>query len=366
MMVKRILVALACLAGVGVAVVVLLQLGDDGSTASSPDSAGLTQRDAAAAPAPALTPLEKRLRDDLERGVREAAALGGQVEAAVMLDDSPAPLLATSAAGGGERQVRMWSISKVATMVTLLRLLGWGERQGEMPSPEVLDAFVGAMTRSENCRQRRVVLELQRAARGTSQAREDLAETFALAGGAATPSTQIEAPESLCVPFLSQQTEIPQPLAPTLLLGTSQWRVTDAVLLAHALADETYGNAVSDLVLELMEAQKRPSRESEPGELTAPLEWGAGSVFEGFTPAYKAGWGGTLNGNFLAGQIAIVHLRHGDHLALAVMFHPDSQPERDDPGITFAPEAIETVMEAVRTPVAPLLEASARSSLESR
>ncbi|HEX5984453.1 MAG TPA: hypothetical protein VFY69_09630, partial [Solirubrobacterales bacterium] len=300
-----------------------------------------------------LTPSEVRLREALEAGVREAAQLGGEVEAAAMLDSSPAPLVATSAPGGAERYMRMWSISKVATTVTLLRLLGWEDRQGEMPSHELLEALAGAMTRSENCRQRRVVLELQRAAGGIPETREALSETFSLVEGEAIPGSQVAAPEALCVPFLEEQLQIPEPLAPALLLGTSRWRITDAARLAHGLAVETYGEAVSEAVFELMEAPKRPSRETQPGELTAPLDWGAGSVFEESAPAYKAAWGGTLNGNFLAGQIAVVPLEGGDHLALAVMFHPDVQPPRDDPGITTAPAAVETLMRAVRSSTSP-------------
>ena len=97
-----------------------------------------------------------------------------------------------------------------------------------------------------------------------------------------------------------------------------------------------------------MRTPKLPSREVPPGELTAPLEWGAGTALAGLEPAYKAGWGGSLNGNFLAGQVATVALPGGNHLSLAVMFHPNRQPSRDDPGITAAPAAIEAVMRAAR------------------
>lgn len=296
---------------------------------------------------PGPTALERQLAEALRGGVDRAARLGGEVEAAVMLDTTTTPIVVTSTPGGADRYMRMWSNSKVATMVALLRLLGWGERAGKAPSSELDSALEGALTRSENCRQRRVVLELQRAAGGTDAARRALGDVFLRAGAKIIPGSQVEAPESLCVPYLSEQTEIDDPLAPALLLGTSRWRVTDAVRLVHALAVGTYGEAISARVLELMEAPKQPSRESEPGELTAPLNWGAGVAFPGVTPAYKAGWGGALNGNFLAGQIAVVRVG-GDRLALAVMFHPDGQPSRDDPGITAAPEAIETVMEAVR------------------
>lgn len=350
---RRTVAVLACLAGLVVAVIVLLNLGGDSSTGSSGERGKALQHEQVKVSTRTLTPAETRLHRALEEGVQQAAQLGGEVEAAAMLDGSPVPLVATSQAGGAERYMRMWSISKVATTVTLLRLLGWEDRQGEILSPEVIEALVGAMTRSENCRQRRVVLELQRAAGGIPQTRQALAETFSLVGGQAIPGSQVEAPEALCVPFLEEQFEIPEPLAPALLLGTSRWRIGDAARLAHALAAGSYGEAVSALVLELMEAPKQSSRETEPGELTAPLDWGAGRVFEGSAVAYKAAWGGTLNGNFLAGQIVVVPLENEDHLALAVMFHPDVQPSRDDPGITTAPAAVETVMRAVRSSISP-------------
>lgn len=295
------------------------------------------------------TPRERRLERALRAGVASAANLGGDVEAAAMLDASPAPLAATSEPGGADRYMRLWSISKVATMVALFQRLGWGDRFGETPSREVLEALAGAMTRSENCRQRRVVLELQRAAGGIPGARQALADEFTSIGAELQPGSQVAPPEALCLSFLRQQTEIPDPLAPALLLGTSRWRVTDAVRLAHALAAGAFGKALSEQVLAMMSAPKRVSRESEPGELTAPLDWGAGRVFRDLDPAYKAGWGGSLNGNFLAGQIVVVRLPGGDHLSLAVMFHPSTQPERDDPGITVAPEAIEAVMQTVRS-----------------
>jgi hypothetical protein len=349
---RRIAVALACVTGAALVAAFALQLGG-GSSASGPGSEAKGSR-AAGQPAgspPAPTPAEERLAAALRGGVERAARLGGQVEAAAMLDGSAAPIVASSEPGGADRPMRMWSISKVATMVALLRLLGWGESAGRALRPEVASALEGALIRSENCRQRRVVLELQRAAGGISAARSAFAEVFSLAGAAAVPGSQVEAPELLCVPFLEEQREIPEPLEPALLLGTSRWRVADAARLAHALAVGLYGRAISIPALGLMRAPKLPSRESEPGELTAPPDWGAGSVFFGLNPAYKAGWGGSLNGNFMAGQIAVVPLGGGDHLALAVMFHTDAQPSRDDPGITTAPEAVEAVMEAARASV---------------
>jgi hypothetical protein len=290
---------------------------------------------------------ERQLAIALRRGVARASSLGGSVEAGAMLDASPHPIVATSEPRGAGRYMRMWSMSKVATMVALLRELGWGRRPGKPPSPEVDSALSGALTRSENCRQRRVVLEFQRRAGGIGAARRALATVFSRAGAGPRIATEVERPEPLCLPFLRSQAEVPEPLAPTLLFGTSTWRVSDAVRLAHALAVGVYGQAISARVLDLMRAPKLPSREARAGELTAPLEWGAGQAFAGLRPAFKAGWGGSLNGNFLAGQIAVVPVGR-DRLSIAVMFHPDAQPPRDDPGITNAPRAVEDVLEAVR------------------
>jgi hypothetical protein len=347
-LVRRSLAVLACLAALFLTVTAIHRGGGDSSAVVRAKPGGDAGGQQASAPAEP-TARERRIEQALRAGVASAAGLGGDVEAAAMLDGSPAPLVAGSEAGGADRPMRLWSMSKVATMVALFQRLGWGDRDGETPSPEVLEALAGAMTRSENCRQRRVVIELQRAAGGIAGARRALADEFTSIGAKLQPGSQVAPPEALCLPFLRQQTEIPDPLAPALLLGTSRWRVTDAVRLAHALATGTFGRALSDQVLALMSAPKRASRESEPGELTSPLNWGAGVVFGDLRPAYKAGWGGSLNGNFLAGQIMVVGLPGNDHLSLAVMFHPGTQPERDDPGITVAPEAIEAVMQTVRS-----------------
>lgn len=341
---------LAC-AVVAAAVVAVVLDSSGGSSAGVAGDPPNPQRDRPPEHPP--TAAERRLAVALKAGVEEATALGGEVEAAAMLDGSPAPIVVSSEAGGAQRYMRLWSLSKVVTMIALLRSLGWEERVGEMPSSEVESALEGALTRSENCRQRRVVLELQEATGGVAGTRRAIAEVLSQAGGRIVPGTQVEEPEALCVPFLSAQVEIPEPMSPALLLGTSRWRVTDAVRLVHALSIGTYGASVSSRVLDLMRARKKPSREGEPGELTAPIDWGAGVAFPGLLPAYKAGWGGTLNGNFMAGQIALVPLGGGGELALAVMFHPDAQPARDDPGITAAPAAIERVMDAVRSSAYP-------------
>ena len=102
----------------------------------------------------------------LRHGVEQAAELGGSVEAAAMFANWRDPVIVTSPPGGGKRWMRMWSMSKAVVMVGLLRAEGWGEVPGNPLTPEVQKALEGAITRSENCRQRRVVLELQQAPGG--------------------------------------------------------------------------------------------------------------------------------------------------------------------------------------------------------
>jgi hypothetical protein len=287
-----------------------------------------------------------RLGAELQRGVDAAAAKGGTAEAAIMLDGWRTPAIAGSEADGAGRFMRMWSMSKVATMVAVLRGLGWGAQPGTPVSPELDAAFEGAITRSENCRQRRVVLELQRLSGGIAAAREALQSVFESAGAEVRVGTQVAPPEENCIDYLKSQSDLAEPLAPALLLGTSTWRIGDAVRLVHALSLGVYGPTISARVLGLMRLSKQASREVPPGELTAPLDWGAGESLPVGT-AYKAGWGGSLNGNFLAGQIALADLPGTGRAAIAVAFHPDQQPPRDDPGITAAAAALDAVFSAL-------------------
>jgi hypothetical protein len=297
---------------------------------------------------PAGSPLPD-VGEALARGVRRAAALGGSVEAAVLPGGRREPVVATVPPKGGARWMRMWSMSKIVTMVAVLRALGWRDRPGDALSAEAESALWGAITRSENCRQRRVILELQQASGGSpAVARRAVAAVLRDAGARARLGTEVAPPDVSCVEYLEGQSEIATPLAPALLLGTSLWRISDAVRFVQAVGSGVYGDAVTDFVLAAMRAPKAPSREVAPGELTAPLDWGAGRALAGLVPAYKPGWGGSLQGNFLAGQIAIVNRPSGQEVAVAVMFHPDVQPSTDDPGETQAPLAVELVMRSLR------------------
>jgi hypothetical protein len=292
-------------------------------------------------------PSRRGISHVLRLAVSRAAALGGSIEAAAMYTDWREPVVVASPPGGRSRWMRMWSMSKAVAMVGLLRAEGWGQVRGNVLSPEVVSALQGAIARSENCRQRRIVLELQHATGGPAGARRAVAEVLHAAGGRVRPSDEVEPPESSCVEYLESQREIADPLATGALLGTSEWRIGDAIRFVRALGAGLYGGAVTKRALDEMRIPKAVSREVAPSELTAPLGWGAGRAFAGLHPAYKAGWGGSLDGDFMAGQIALVDLPAG-RLAVAVMFHPDVQPPSDDPGRTAAPHAIELVMGALR------------------
>jgi hypothetical protein len=255
----------------------------------------------------------------------------------------------------------MWRMSKIVTAVAMLRAKGWGDERGEALSPEVRQSLRAAITRSENCPQRRIVLELQHSlGDSTEKARQAIAEVLRLAGGSARPATEVEAPDAGCVEFLEAQRDIPEPLAPALLLGTSEWRVGDAARFVRALGEDVYGKAISRYLLALMREPKKLSREAVAGEFTAPLAWGAGNVLGQFDPAYKAGWGGTQQGAFMAGQMALLN-QAGQRAAIAVVFHPATQPSIDDPGLTSAPAALEAVMGRLATElVAPQQPGSPR------
>jgi hypothetical protein len=332
--------------GVALGAVLLLRGGDDPGAADRPPSVVASGSTAGAAePSPARQPVEAELSRVTTVAARED---DGVVQAAVMLDGWRTPVAAASEPVAALKPMRMWSIAKVVTAVALLRQLGWGRRPGVEPSPQVAEAMHDALVRSENCRQRRLVLELQRLTGGPAGARAAIAETLALAGARADLRVEVEPPESICLEYLgTQEGSVPDPFAPTLLLGTATWGIGDLVAFLHTLGRGAYGIALKERLLPLMRLPKGRSAEVPSSEFTADLDWGAGRALAGLDPAYKAGWGGTLQGAFLAAQGAILELPGKGTMALGVAFHPDAQPPRDDPGLTAAPAALESVMRAM-------------------
>lgn len=302
---------------------------------------------AVARPVDSVRRVRRSLRRELQAGARRAATLGGSVHAAAMLSGWEAPVVAASDPADADRAMRLWSTSKVLTAVALLREAAWDDRPGERLSPEVEEALTGALVRSENCRQRRVVLELQEATGSPEQARSELAAIVASAGADIALGSEVERPQPICRPFLETQRATADPMAPALLLGTSTWTMADAVRFANALASGRYGDAVGNRVLDLMRRPKQPSRETPPGDYTAALDWGAGRALAGFDPAFKAGWGGTLIDDFFVSQMVVLDLPDGGTASLAIAFHPNVQPSKDDPGLTPGPDAVEVVVQAV-------------------
>lgn len=276
------------------------------------------------------------LKSALVSGAKKAKQLGGRMEAAL---DSPgweAPVFY----GNPRREMRMWSMAKPITAVALYLA-------DPAPSEVVTSAIAGALERSENCRQRRVVLELQQLSGGPKLARKWLTRVLALAHVNAIPSSDVQGPDPPCPEYLQGRGrgDLQEPTAPALLLGTSMWTIGDAVRFAFALDMGKYGPA-GERVLDLMRRPKQASREAERGTLTMSLDFGAGRALRNFHPAYKAGWGGQQTEAYVVGQYGVVKVR-GTSLAFAVMFHPSENPADADPGKTVAPQAIETVLRAV-------------------
>jgi hypothetical protein len=287
---------------------------------------------AASDPGTAATRQRAALRRALLAGRRKAEAMGGTVEAAVMAPGWSEPVVV----GDGGRYMRMWSMAKPVTAVALRLTMG------DAVPREVELAMRGALTRSENCAQRRVILELKRQSGGPREARRALSRVLKIAGGGAhiEPSAVPPAPD--CRNYLVQHgADLKNPLAPALQLGVSEWTVRDAVSFASALMNGRFDDA-GEAVLAEMKRPKAKSREVPAGQLKMDPAFGAGKAIPG--AFYKAGWGGVDSGDYLAGQLGILPDRS---LAFAVMFHPAQQPPSEDPGLTAADEAIQAVVRPV-------------------
>lgn len=315
--------------------------GDRAGSAAQPGATGAATSGSGPAPAP--------FQDALRRGVELALArYPGRAEAALWIDGWPRPLVA----GDAGRRMRMWSMSKPVTAVAVRQAL---EATNQSSSAALEEAMTRAIRRSENCRQRRVVIGLQELTGSAANARLRFMDVLRQAHASANVPAQTAPPEAMCRTYLLSS-GISDPLRQALQLGTATWRITDAVAFAHALADHAYGRA-GDAVLALMRAPKQVSEElGSPDEYTVDEDWGAGRSFSAWHPAYKAGWGGSLHENFLAGQL--VEMQVGAHrVAVAAAFHPAVEPSTDNPGATKAPQALETIFDALQPSLARLARA---------
>jgi hypothetical protein len=295
----------------------------------------------------------KLVRSVLEASVAQAHRLGGRAQVSVWVDGWPVPV---SVGDDLEKPMRMWSMAKP---VEAIADVSRAAKDHVRLTAGFEIAMRRALRRSENCSARRMVLELQKLSGGTRGARNAFASVLREAGVRPIVATQEDGPSEQsadCEAFLrAYQDDLPTADGTAVLFGTSLWTVTDAVRFAHALADDRYGPP-GDVVLTTMAKAKELSE--EPGAtFTTDPRWGAGLAFAGYPLAYKAGWGGTRQGAFLAGQFAIVTIRKR-RVAVAAMFHPRTQPQIDDPGETQAPRAIQDIFAAVAHTFARLAGAS--------
>jgi len=294
---------------------------------------------------------EAPLRDGLNRGVAAADAKGGATQVGIWVDNSPRPVERGDQLGLG----RLWSLSKP---VSAIAAIDAANTRGES-TPTLMTAVADAITKSDNCAQRQVVLDLQQRAGGIDAAQSAFDAVLKQAG--VTLSTKPQradiAGDPACRSYLSRNgTDIRDPFGTVLQLGTVEWTLPDALRFAHALADGTYG-ATGETVLELMRRPKERPAGSSPTDYTAPLnEPPSGGMFpRPWMPAYKGGWGGhSLNPpNFRAAEIVVLDV--GAHrVAVAATFRPTVQPQSDDPGTTLAPQALGALFDSIEQTIVDL------------
>jgi hypothetical protein len=277
------------------------------------------------------------VRAALDSGIKRADSLGGTSQLAVWKQGWAAPVVMGDAPG---RPMRLWSIAKAVTAIAIY------ENPGK-PSEALQTSIVRALTRSENCAQRRVVLGLQALKGGVAGAEAAVADVLARAGARVRVGPEAQPPEQNCVAYLTKHRgNLADVNARAALLGTVRWTITDAVMFAAALGGGRYGPA-GDTVLRYMRQPKLASE--DPGAtMTAPRNWGAGAALGDVDDlAYKGGWGGSSSKTYMAAQIGVATVG-GRRVAVAAAFHPAQQPPSDDPGLTKAPQALGALFTAAR------------------
>ncbi len=311
----------------------------DAATASRPSTT--TELPAVPANPPASIALVTRM---LEQGSADALERGVTIYAAVSTDGWNR----AAQVNGGE-QLRMWSTAKAVTATAALTTAA---KKGGQPTSELDAAMRDAIQRSENCRQRRVVLWLQEMAGGPADAADAVRSTLASAGidDVDVPQTAA-APDAECIDYLNASSAT-NPLGPSLLLGTAKWTAVGASRFSLGLAAGSFG-AAGRKVYCLMKLPKQRSREQkDPTAYTAAVDWGAGKAMASLKPAYKSGWGGVEQQSFIAGQIVALRV-HDVYYGVAVFGAPVTQPVNDDPGKTEVPAAVENLLELLAPVLAP-------------
>lgn len=276
---------------------------------------------------------------------------GGRATAAIWPVEWESPIVVK---GNAPAEARMWSMSKPVTAIAALRAF---ERKNQKPTLAFRKSMRDAITMSGNCGARRMALSLQTNSGTESAAKEAFrkvltdANTDVSVAGVQSKLTQADV--ASCKKYLSEIAPIEVPSESALQFGTVNWSVAEAVGFMRELSAKSgggYGTA-GRTVLRLMGQPKQsvPATygESEQGARKYP-NWGAGESLTKWKPAYKAGWGGSNQNAFVAGQIVLLR-GVNPPVAIAAMFHPNAQPPNDDPEQTKSREALNEIFNRIST-----------------
>ncbi|MDA0173969.1 hypothetical protein OJ998_33010 [Solirubrobacter taibaiensis] len=312
------------------------------STPTATATATPTSTTGQTTPSPAPTPTWTVTSTQLRRIARSAAGEGGRVQLAVA---APGRRTVAAASSGSTRTwFRLWSVSKAATSIALLRANKWGARRGRPLRADVETSMHSALVRSGDCAQRQLIVELQEQLSGIDNARAAVQDVLRDAG--ATGARVLERSSVAgtgCRPYLAR-TRTRDPYRVALQLGTSEWAINDAAQFALALGDGTFEPSITRRMLRLLGKPKLHSDDPFANglDVTGPLNWGAGSAMRAYRPAYKSGWGGSSGETPTFVNEQVIHLQtSAGPIGVAVTFEPDTVPVRDDPGLTRAPDALD-------------------------
>jgi hypothetical protein len=310
-------------------------------------NAGTTSLAVSSSAGPMNTPMPERqtLRAALSAGVARADALRGQAAAAVWVDGDRHPVTS----GPVMSPHRMWSTSKAVVAIAVMQAVR------DQPDPMLRSVLEDAIARSDNCAVRRAIVGLQdRLGKGLAGTEAAFEHVLLAAHARIKGPPQIAAAERACVPYLQAHRaglaggEGDLGVVPE--FGTAEWTEYDAISFAHSLSDGDYGVAGEYLLRLMMLPKGLPLDEGPAPPSVPPPDWGAGEAFPAsWSPAWKAGWGGSQlhPPRFLAGQLVVLHIGRTP-VAAAAIFVPGTEPATDNPGITDAPQALELMFEAVK------------------
>lgn len=304
---------------------------------------------------PAATPAPDE-RAGLESAMRRAqqAVDTGKVAIAVQRDDWAEPVAFRS-----RMRFKAWSTIKVVSSVALLSMVG--------TTRDYDDLLEGALVRSENCRARSIIFQIQQRVGTASAVLAAIRRTLSAAGPLARRVViplQTKVADAACKGYVDPvelDQEVPQ-------LGPTRWNVAVAAAFMHAVRanareKSAFGQAAKR-VLRLMRRPKGDSTETDDPEPRVNVygvhtdpRWGLGSEYGDRVAQYKGGWGGAIEGDhadrFVAEQMGVVPVASGGWASVAIAYQPTTEPGSDDPGDAAAPQVYAAILEQLR----PAIEA---------